>query len=63
KKIGYRIIDFKIFDKEKKELIYNKKDFEFERNMEFEFNFENKYEKEMYYENFGGSEFFSLDLV
>lgn len=63
KKIGYRIIDFKIFDKEKKELIYNKKDFEFERNMEFEFNFENKYEKEMYYENFAGNEFFSLDFV
>ncbi|WP_123377610.1 replication endonuclease [Aliarcobacter butzleri] len=63
KKIGYRILDFKIFDKEKKELIYNKKDFEFERNMEFEFNFENKYEKEMYYENFAGNEFFSLDLV
>ncbi|WP_152633232.1 replication endonuclease [Aliarcobacter butzleri] len=63
KKIGYRIVDFKIFDKEKKELIYNKKDFEFERNIEFEFSFENKYEKEMYYENFAGSEFFSLDLV
>lgn len=63
KKIGYRIIDFKIYDKEKKELIYNKKDFEFERNMEFEFNFENKYEKEMYYENFAGNEFFSLDFV
>ncbi|MCG3694909.1 replication endonuclease [Aliarcobacter butzleri] len=63
KKIGYRIVDFKIFDKEKKELIYNKKDFEFERNMEFEFNFENRYEKEMYFENFAGNEFFSLDLV
>lgn len=63
KKIGYRIVDFKIYDKEKKELIYNKKDFEFERNMEFEFNFENKYEKEMYFENFAGNEFFSLDLV
>ncbi|MDH1976344.1 replication endonuclease [Aliarcobacter butzleri] len=63
KKIGYRIVDFKIYDKEKKELIYNKKDFKFERNMEFEFNFENKYEKEMYYENFAGNEFFSLDLV
>ncbi|MCT7548087.1 replication endonuclease [Aliarcobacter butzleri] len=63
KKIGYRIVDFKIFDREKKELIYNKKDFEFERNMEFEFNFKSKYEKEMYYENFAGNEFFSLDLV
>ncbi|MFY4758205.1 replication endonuclease [Aliarcobacter butzleri] len=63
KKIGYRIVDFKIYDKERKELIYNKKDFEFERNMEFEFNFENKYEKEMYFENFAGNEFFSLDLV
>ncbi|WP_151944553.1 replication endonuclease [Aliarcobacter butzleri] len=63
KKIGYRIVDFKIFDKEKKELIYNKKDFEFERNMEFEFSFENKYEKEMYYENFSNEDFFGLDLV
>ncbi|MEN5408015.1 replication endonuclease [Aliarcobacter butzleri] len=56
KKVGYRIVDFKIYDKVKKELIYNKKDFELEKDLEIKNpkSWSYDYEKELYYENFYG---------
>ena len=65
KKVGYRIVDFKIYDKVKKELIYNKKDFELEKDLEIKNpkSWSYDYEKELYYENFYGKEFFGLDLI
>ena len=61
----YRVVDFKIYDKEKKEIIYNKKDFNFDIQLglsKFDF-LQNEYTKDIYYETLFGDNFFSLDSL
>lgn len=68
----YKIVDFKIYDKVEKKLIYNKKDFELEKDLELKNSkiFKYEYEKEEYHnqkieeytQKFGDS-FFALDLI
>lgn len=59
----YRVVDFKIYDKLKKEVIYNKKDFTFEMDQELScINlWKDEFVKERYLENLYGDDFFSLN--
>ena len=61
----YRVVDFKIYDKLKKEVIYNKKDFTFEMNQELScINlWKDEFVKEKYLEDLHGKNFFSLEVA
>ena len=61
----YKVVDFKIYDKLKKEVIYNKKDFTFEMNQELScINlWKDEFVKEKYLEDLHGKDFFSLEVA
>ena len=61
----YKVVDFKIYDKLKKEVIYNKKDFTFEMNQELSCMdiWKDEFAKEKYLEDLYGKDFFSLEVA
>ena len=61
----YRVVDFKIYDKLKKEVIYNKKDFTFEMNQELSCMdiWKDEFTKEKYLEDLYGKDFFYMEAI
>lgn len=61
----YKVVDFKIYDKLKKEVIYNKKDFTFEMNQELSCMdiWKDEFAKEKYLEDLYGKDFFYMEAI
>ena len=61
----YKVVDFKIYDKLKKEIIYNKKDFTFEMNQELScINlWKDEFVKEKYLEDLYGKDYFCMEAM